>query len=141
MQTPTEPELAPPGKHVMSIFAQYFPYERADRAWTAEDRGLIADRIVATLAQYAPNLPALIEHRQMLAAPDLEARIGLPGGQIFHGELLPDQIYEFRFPVRVGIPGLYLCGSGTHPGGCVSGFPGRRAAAAAIADARVATKA
>jgi phytoene dehydrogenase-like protein len=141
MQTPTEPELAPPGKHVMSIFAQYFPYERADRAWTTADRTLIADRIVSTLAQYAPNLPALIEARQTLAAPDLETRIGLPGGQIFHGELLPDQIYEFRFPMRAGIPGLYLCGSGTHPGGCVSGFPGRRAAAAAIADARVAATA
>ena len=141
MQTPTEPELAPPGKHIMSIFAQYFPYARADRPWTAEDRSLIADRIVATLAPYAPNLPALIEDRQMLAAPDLETLIGLPGGHIFHGELLPDQIYEYRFPVRAGIPGLYLCGSGTHPGGCVSGFPGRRGAAAAIADARVAATA
>jgi phytoene dehydrogenase-like protein len=139
MQTPTEPELAPPGKHVMSIFAQYFPYDRADRTWTSEDRALVADRIVATLAQYTPNLPTLIEDRQMLAAPDLEALIGLPGGQIFHGELLPDQIYEHRFPVRTGVAGLYLCGSGTHPGGCVSGFPGRRAAEAAIADARSST--
>jgi phytoene dehydrogenase-like protein len=138
MQTPTEPGLAPPGKHVMSIFAQYFPYRRADRAWTAEDREQIADCIIATLAQYAPNLPARIENRQMLAAPDLQAMFGLPGGHIFHGELLPDQIYEYRFPVRTGVAGLYLCGSGTHPGGCVSGFPGRRGAAAAIADARLA---
>ena len=136
MQSPTDPTMVPPGKHVMSIFAQYFPYDRSDRAWRADDRDAIADRIVATLARYAPNLPAAIEHRQALAAPDLEALIGLSGGQIFHGELLPDQIYERRFAVRAGIPGLYLCGSGTHPGGCVSGFPGRRAAEAAIADAR-----
>jgi phytoene dehydrogenase-like protein len=62
--------------------------------------------------------------------------IGLAGGHIFHGELLPDQIYERRFAVRPGIDGLYLCGSGTHPGGCVSGFPGRRAAEAVLADMR-----
>ena len=136
MQTPTDPTLAPPGKHILSIFAQYFPYDRTDRPWEPADRDAIADRIVAQLAAYAPNLPAAIEHRQVLAPPDLEALLGLTGGHIFHGELLPGQIYEQRFGVRPGIDGLYLCGSGTHPGGCVSGFPGRRAAQAAIADAR-----
>jgi phytoene dehydrogenase-like protein len=136
MQSPTDPAMVPPGKHVMSIFAQYFPYDRVDHAWRSEDRDAIADIIVATLARYAPNLPGAIEHRQALAAPDLEALLGLSGGQIFHGELLPDQIYERRFGVRPGIEGLYLCGSGTHPGGCVSGFPGRRAAEAVLADAR-----
>ena len=107
-----------------------------DRPWEPGDRDAIADRVVAQLAAYAPNLPGAIEHRQVLAPPDLEATLGLAGGHIFHGELLPGQIYERRFGVRTGIDGLYLCGSGTHPGGCVSGFPGRRAAAAAIADAR-----
>ncbi|GAC1408345.1 MAG: NAD(P)/FAD-dependent oxidoreductase [Candidatus Velthaea sp.] len=140
MQTPTDPSLAPPGKHILSIFAQYFPYERPDRAWTAADRDTIAALIVSTLARYAPNIPSAIEHRQLLAPPDLEALIGLPGGHIFHGELLPDQIYEKRFPVRPGIGGVYLCGSGTHPGGCVTGFPGRRAARVAIDDARVAAR-
>lgn len=134
MQTPTDPSLAPAGKHILSIFAQYFPYERSDRPWTAADREAIGDRIVAQLAAYAPNIPGAIEHRQILAPPDLEALLGLSGGHIFHGELLPGQIYERRFGARTGINGLYLCGSGTHPGGCVSGFPGRRAAAAAIAD-------
>jgi phytoene dehydrogenase-like protein len=76
----------------------------------------------------------------MLAAPDLAELIGLPGGHIFHGELLPDQIYEHRFPVRTGIAGIYLCGSGTHPGGCVSGFPGRRAAEALITDEQRASR-
>jgi phytoene dehydrogenase-like protein len=135
MQTPTDPSLAPPGKHILSIFAQYFPYDRSDRPWEAGDRDAIADRIVAQLAAYAPNLPGAIEHRQVLAPPDLEATLGLAGGHIFHGELLPGQIYDQRFGVRTGIDGLYLCGSGTHPGGCVSGFPGRRAAHAAIVDA------
>ncbi|MGA2393330.1 MAG: NAD(P)/FAD-dependent oxidoreductase [Candidatus Lustribacter sp.] len=134
MQTPTDPSLAPPGKHILSIFAQYFPYDRSDRPWTAADREAIGDRIVAQLAAYAPNIPGAIEHRQILAPPDLEALLGLDGGHIFHGELLPDQVYERRFGVRTGIDGLYLCGSGTHPGGCVSGFPGRRAAAAVVAD-------
>jgi phytoene dehydrogenase-like protein len=137
MQTPTDPSLAPAGKHILSVFAQYFPYTRTDRPWHADDRAAIADLIVATLARYAPNLPDVIEHRQMLAPPDLEALIGLPGGHIFHGELLPGQIYEQRFPLRTGIRGLYLCGSGTHPGGCVSGFPGRRAATALIDDLTV----
>jgi phytoene dehydrogenase-like protein len=134
MQTPTDPALAPPGKHILSVFAQYFPYARSDRPWRAQDRETIADSIVATLARYAPNIPGAIEHRQMLAPPDLEAILGLSGGHIFHGELLPGQIYEQRFPLRTGIDGLYLCGSGTHPGGCVTGFPGRRAATAVIED-------
>jgi phytoene dehydrogenase-like protein len=137
MQTPTDPSLAPAGKHILSVFAQYFPYARNDRPWLEQDRDTIADLIVATLARYAPNLPAAIEHRQMLTPPDLEAMLGLPGGHIFHGELLPGQIYEQRFPLRTGIEGLYLCGSGTHPGGCVSGFPGRRAAKAVIHDLAV----
>jgi len=134
MQTPTDPSLAPPGKHILSIFAQYFPYERSDRAWEPADRDAFADRIVAQLAAYAPNLPGAIEARQVLAPPDIEAQIGITGGHIFHGELLPGQIYEQRFGVRTGVSGVYLCGSGTHPGGCVSGFPGRRAARALLDD-------
>jgi phytoene dehydrogenase-like protein len=137
MQTLTEPELAPAGKHILSVFAQYFPYDRTDRPWQPADRDRIADSIIDTLTQYAPNLRGAIEGRQMLAPPDLKALIGLPGGHIFHGELLPGQIYEDRFPLRSGIAGLYLCGSGTHPGGCVSGFPGRRAASAVIDDLRL----
>ncbi len=136
MQTPTDPALAPPGKHILSIFAQYFPYERCDRPWQPGDGAAIADAIVAQLGAYAPNLPGAVEDRQILTAPELEAKLGLVGGHIFHGELLPGQIYEQRFGVRTGIAGLYLCGSGTHPGGCVSGFPGRRAAEALLHDTR-----
>ena len=130
MQTPTDPSLAPAGKHLLSIFAQYYPYHRADGAWDDGKREAAAESIVATLAQYAPNLPNAIEAKQLLAPPDLEARFGLVGGNIFHGELLPGQILGERFDTKSPIEGLYLCGSGASPGGCVSGIPGWRAARA-----------
>ena len=93
-------------------------------AWTRGLREAAADAIVATLARYAPNLPDAIEARQILAPPDIEARFGIAGGQIFHGEILPGQMFAGRFAARTGVPRLYLCGSGAHPGGCVSGLPG-----------------
>jgi phytoene dehydrogenase-like protein len=136
LQTPTDPSLAPPGKHVLSVFAQYYPYDRPD-GWSAGKRESAADKIVEILGRVAPNLPNVIEHRQVLAAPDLERRFGLIGGHIFHGELLPGQIYEERFSTRTPLANLYLCGSGAHPGGCVSGFPGRRAATAIVEDLAV----
>jgi phytoene dehydrogenase-like protein len=136
LQTPTDPSLAPPGKHILSVFAQYYPYDRAD-GWTHAKREAAADTIVSALGRVAPNLPGAVEHRQVLAAPDLERRFGLVGGHIFHGELLPGQIYEDRFATRTPVANLYLCGSGAHPGGCVSGFPGRRAAAAILRDLAV----
>jgi len=133
LQTPTDPSLAPPGKHILSIFAQYFPYDRAG-GWSQSARDRAADSIVEILGRFAPNLPGAIEHRMVLAAPDLEQRFGLIGGHIFHGELLPGQIFEDRFATRTPVENLYLCGSGAHPGGCVSGFPGKRAAAAIHSD-------
>ncbi len=133
LQTPTDPSLAPPGKHILSVFAQYFPYDRPD-GWSQRKREAAADKIVAILGRLAPNVPSTIEHRQILSPPDLEQRFGLVGGHIFHGELLPGQIYENRFATRTPIGNLYLCGSGAHPGGCVSGFPGKRAAAAILHD-------
>ncbi|MGH7727805.1 MAG: phytoene desaturase family protein [Vulcanimicrobiaceae bacterium] len=136
LQTPTDPSLAPPGKHLLSIFAQYFPYRRADGPWTSVRRDEAQRTIVATLAAYAPNLPNAIEAAQLLAPPDLEARFGLHGGHIFHGELLPGQILGERFAATTPLDGLYLCGSGAFPGGCVSGVPGRRAARAYLVRAR-----
>ncbi len=133
LQTPTDPSLAPPGKHILSIFAQYFPYDRKD-GWSATQRAAAADKIVGILARHAPNIPGAIEARQVLAPPDLESRFGLVGGHIFHGELLPGQIYQDRFATRTPVRNLYLCGSGAHPGGCVSGFPGKRAARAILSD-------
>jgi phytoene dehydrogenase-like protein len=135
LQTPTDPSLAPHGKHILSVFAQYYSYDMPG-GWTQQKKAEIADRIVAQLAEHAPNIPRAIEARQILSPADLEDRFGLCGGHIFHGELLPGQIYEDRFGVRTPVRNVYLCGSGTHPGGCVSGFPGKRAAAAILADMR-----
>ncbi|MGZ3497012.1 MAG: phytoene desaturase family protein [Vulcanimicrobiaceae bacterium] len=133
MQTPTDPNLAPPGKHILSIFAQYYPYD-VEGGWDDVKREEIAVQIIAMLAELAPNIPGAIEEQQLLTPADLETRFGLSGGHIFHGELLPGQIYENRFATRSPIRNLYLCGSGAHPGGCVSGFPGKRAANAILTD-------
>ncbi|MBV8264661.1 MAG: NAD(P)/FAD-dependent oxidoreductase [Candidatus Eremiobacteraeota bacterium] len=134
LQTPSDFTLAPKGKHLLSVFAQYFPYTRSDGEWTDARREAAADAIVATIGKYAPNVPNAVEARQILTPYDLERRFGLPKGHIFHGELLPGQIFEDRFDVRTPLRGLYLCGSGTHPGGCVSGAPGVRGARAALKD-------
>jgi len=134
MQSPTDDSIAPPGKQLLSVFAQYFPHDRGDGPWTQAQREEAADGIIASLARFAPNLPNAVEARQIFAAPDLEQRFGLSGGHIFHGELLPDQIFEKRFASRTPLRGLYLCGSGAHPGGCVTGSPGLRAARAVLAD-------
>lgn len=136
LQTPTEPGLAPPGKHILSIFAQYYPRDSKD-GWSKAQCEAVADRIVYLVGQFAPNVPDAIEARQILSPAELEARFGLVGGHIFHGELLPGQIYEDRFKTRTPLPDLYLCGSGAHPGGCVSGFPGKRAAQAVLNDLHV----
>ncbi len=127
-----DPGLAPPGKHIMSIFVQYAPYHLRNGTWD-EKREALGDTVVDTLAEFAPNLPKAIVGRQVLTPLDLERMIGLTGGNIFHGELTPNQLFFLR-PVpgwaqyRTPIGGLYLCGSGAHPGGGVMGAPGYNAA-------------
>ena len=138
IQTASEPELAPEGKHTLSIFAQYAPYELAEGSWETR-REEIGDTVIAALEQYAPGLSDLIEGRLVLGPPDLEERFGLTGGNIFHGELLPDWLFEKRpantwHRYRTPLPGFYMCGSGTHPGGGVCGAPGRNAARAVLED-------
>lgn len=138
IQTASEPDLAPPGKHTLSMFAQYAPYTLAEGTWD-ERRDEIGDKVVATLERYAPGLSDLIEDRLVLGPPDLEARFGLTGGNIFHGEILPDWLFDKRPAAkwhrhRWPLPGLYLCGSGAHPGGGVCGAPGRNAARAVLED-------
>jgi len=136
-QSAVDDSLAPPGKHVLSVFAQYYPYTLAEGTWTTR-REVIADHALARLAEYAPNLPGAVLARQVLAPPDLEARFGLTGGHIFHGELVPEQAFDLR-PVPGSrryegpLPGLYLCGSGAWPGGCVMGAPGHNAAQEVLA--------
>ncbi len=138
IQSATEDGLAPEGKHTMSLFCQYAPYTLAEGSWE-ERRGEIGANIIETFAEYAPNLPGAIEHMEVLGPPDIEERIGITGGNIFHGEILPDQMFEGR-PVpgytgyRTPVENLYLCGSGTWPGGAVFGAPGRNCALEVLTD-------
>jgi phytoene dehydrogenase-like protein len=133
-----DPSVAPPGKHVMSIFVQYAPYHLATgpESWT-EHREAFGDTVIDTLEEYCPGLRSSILHRQVLTPLDLEREIGLTEGNIFHGELSPEQLFslrpaagwaDYRTPVR----DLWMCASGTHPGGGVMGAPGRNAARALL---------
>jgi phytoene dehydrogenase-like protein len=136
--TLTDSSLAPDGAHVMSIHAQFAPYELRKGDWDSH-REELGDVIVNALSAYAPNLKKLIVGRQVLTPLDLERTYGLRGGHIHHGEMALDQLFAFR-PVigyaryRTPIAGLYLCGSGTHPGGGVTGAPGFNASREIIKD-------
>jgi phytoene dehydrogenase-like protein len=139
--TAYDPSLAPEGKHIMSIFAQYSPYRLRDGQWDDASRARFVDGAIGLLERYAPNIRGAIEHVHALSPLDLERQYGLTGGNIFHGDLRLDQLFALR-PVAgwaryaTPIEGLYLCGSGTHPGGGVTGAPGHNAAQAVLRSAR-----
>lgn len=133
-----DPGMAPPGRHVMSIFVQYAPY-RLNGGWSDERREAFGDAVIDTLAEYAPNIKSAILHRQVLTPWDMEQTVGLTEGNIFQGELLLHQLFflrpapgwaNYRSPIR----NLYQCGSGTHPGGGIMGASGRLAAMAILKD-------
>ncbi len=130
--------LAPPGKHILTCFVQYVPYRVREGDWDAK-RELLGDRVVKKIAEYAPNVPNAIEARHILTPLDLERTYGLTEGNIFHGDLRLEQLFFMR-PIpgwaqyRTPIHGLYLCGAGAHPGGGVTGAPGRNAALQALRD-------
>jgi phytoene dehydrogenase-like protein len=126
--------VTPDGGHIMSVFAQYVPYTLAEGTWDAR-REEIGDAALAEVARFAPDVMDCIVGREVLGPPDVEARIGLTGGHIFQGDCLPDQMWERRFAPRTEVPGLYLCGAATHPGGSVIGVNGRNAAMAVLRDA------
>ena len=132
-QTAYDPSVAPPGRHTMSAFAQYAPYALADGDWDARRRE-IGDLVVEAIAAHAPDLPDCIEEMEVLGPPDVERRIGLTGGSIFQGDVLPDQMWDRRLGCRTPAAGLYLCGAATHPGGSVIAVNGRNAAMAALED-------
>ena len=135
-----EPGLAPDGKHLALCFTQFGPFELADGSWETE-REAYGRKIVGLLDEYCPGAAGLVEHVEVLAPPDIEERYGLLGGNIFQGEMSPDQMFSLR-PIpgyadhRTPIAGLYLCGAGTHPGGGVMGVPGRNCAAVVRHDVR-----
>ena len=127
-----DPDMAPPGKHVMSCFVQYAPYN-INGGWNDQKREAFGDAVVDALTRFAPNIKDIILHRQVLTPWDLEKTIGLTEGNIFHGELSLHQLFFLR-PVlkwadyRTPVKNLYQCGSGTHPGGGITGAPGEMAA-------------
>ncbi|CAK6953251.1 pyridine nucleotide-disulfide oxidoreductase domain-containing protein 2 [Scomber scombrus] len=134
-----DPTLAPPGCHVVSLFTQYTPYHIDGKEWTDQDREAYADTAFDWVEKYAPGFKKSVVGRDILAPPDLERIFGLTGGNIFHGSMSLDQLYlarplpslsDYRSPIK----GLYLCGSGCHPGGGVMGSPGWNAALIAMAD-------
>ena len=134
MTVPTmyDPSLAPAGRHIMGIFLQYAPYTLREGNWD-DLREPFAERVLDVIEDYAPNIRSIIVERQTLTPLDLERRFGITGGNIFHGEMSLDQMFVMR-PLagwaryRTPIRGLFLCGSGAHPGGGVMGAPGYNAA-------------
>lgn len=139
MASSVDPTIVPPGKHVMSIFVQYAPYQLADGKHWDEVKEGFADRCVELIGRYAPNVPGAIEHRQVLSPLDLEREFRLTGGNIMQGAMHLHQLYAFR-PVpgwsdhRTPVHGLYLCGAASHPGGGVMGICGRNGALEILRD-------
>ncbi len=138
IQSVVDPDLAPPGKHVMSCFVQYAPYHLKESDWDTE-RDRFADTVQATLELFFPGFGDLVLHREVVTPLDIERVVGLTEGNIFGGEFLAPQMYFFRpapgwSRYRTPIDGYYQCGSGTHPGGCVMGAPGKLASQRILAD-------
>ncbi len=139
IQSTLDPDMAPPGKHIMSCFIQYCPYELKNSDWDTE-RDNLGDTVQKTLSTYFPGFDDLVLQREVVTPLDIERTVGLSEGNIFAGGFLAPQMYFFRpapgwNQYRTPINGYYQCGSGTHPGGCVIGGPGRLAAEQILGDA------
>jgi phytoene dehydrogenase-like protein len=137
----TDPTMAPPGKHFMSVFVQYVPPKIHGRDWTDQDRDGFRDTVLDQISRYSPNFRQLIRHVEVRTPREIENEVGLTEGNIFMGELTMDQLLfnrpfpgyaQYRGPVR----GFYMCGSGTHPGGGVMAAPGANAAREILLDLR-----
>lgn len=127
LQTAYDASVAPAGKHVMSVFSQYVPNAFAQGTW--DDHREAAGRVVLeSIGRFCSNLPAAVLAVEILGPPDVERRLGLTGGQIFQGECLPAYMWGNRLEYRTPMPGVFLCGACTHPGGSVIGINGRNAA-------------
>lgn len=132
--TAYDDSLAPAGQHLMSVFAQYAPYSLREGEWDEATKDVFADRCLVTLAEYAPNIQDIVVDRKVISPLDIEQEYGLIGGNIFHGDVSFDQLFQRRFSSRTPLNNLYLCGSGTHPGGGVMGAPGGNAAREILKD-------
>jgi phytoene dehydrogenase-like protein len=127
LHTVYDPSVAPPGLHTLSVFAQYVPNRFARGSWDTR-RGEAGERVVAAIARFCSNMPDAIADLEVLGPPDVERRVGLTGGHIFHGDILPSNMWDRRLSARTPMPGLFLCGVGTYPGGSVIGIHGRNTA-------------
>lgn len=132
LQTVIDPSIAPPGKHLLSVFAQYLPYDLAG-GWDAR-RDEVAQLAIGTLDRFCDGFAASVEHVEVLGPPDIEREVGLTGGHIFQGECLPAHMWDQRLSPRTPMDGVYLCGAGTYPGGSVMAVNGRNAAMAILDD-------
>lgn len=133
MPSALDETVAPPGKHLMSMFVQYAPYKLRDGEWTQEKKNAFADRCFDIVEQYAPGFKSSVIDRQILMPKDIEETFGLTGGNIFQGAMNLDKLFMFRpapgyAGYKMPLKGLYLCGSAAHPGGGVMGAPGWNAA-------------
>jgi phytoene dehydrogenase-like protein len=138
IQSNVDPDMAPPGKAVMSCFIQYAPYHLRESDWDSE-RDRFGDVVQRTLEGFFPGFSDLVLHREVVTPLDIERVVGLSEGNIFAGEFLAPQMFFFRpapgwNQYRTPIEGYYQCGSGTHPGGCVMGAPGRFASQQILTD-------
>lgn len=138
IQSTIDPEMSPPGNHIMSCFVMYAPYHLKQSDWKSERENL-ADTVESTLTEFFPGFSDLVLHREIVTPQDIEEIVGLSEGNIFAGELFKSQLFLDRpapgwNQYRTPIEGYYQCGSGTHPGGCVSGGPGRLAAQQILRD-------
>jgi len=132
-QSAHDPSVAPRGRHTMSVFAQYVPYKFARGAWD-DRRDEVRRLALNSIARFCSNIDAAVIDAQVLGPPDIEQKVGLTGGHIFQGECLPPYMWSKRLAARTPMPGLYLCGACTHPGGSVIGINGRNAAMAVLRD-------
>ena len=135
-----DPNMAPPGKHVMSLFVQYADYN-LEGGWSEEKKSQFLETVIDTLSEHSPDLRDKIIHKHIMTPVDLEKTFGLTGGHIFHGELTLPQLFFMRpspqwANYRTPIENLWMCGSSCHPGGCITGAPGRNAAMEVLADVK-----
>jgi len=126
-QTAHDPSVAPEGVHTMSVFAQYVPLTYAQGDWDSR-RDDVKDLALGSIARYCDNMPGAVLDVQVLGPPDIEREVGLVGGHIFQGECLPPYMWDRRLTPRTPMPGVFLCGACTHPGGSVIAVNGRNAA-------------
>lgn len=138
LQSTVDPNMSPPGKHVLSCFTMYTPYRLKDSDWDSQRENL-GDTVEETLEEFFPGFRKLVLHREVVTPLDIERLVGLTEGNIFAGELFGSQLFMNRpapgwNQYRTPISGYYQCGSGTHPGGCVTGGPGKLAAKQILRD-------